>query len=376
MSIEIAAFMDASIKIKDVTRYLEEWAPLSYQESYDNAGLITGDPNTEVTGILVTLDCTEEVVDEAINSRCNLIVAHHPIVFKGLRKLTGINYVERTVIKAIRNEISLYAIHTNLDNVHTGVNKMICEKIGLKNFKVLAPRTDTLNKLVTFVPRESAGKVTDALYEAGAGQVGDYKNCSFQLEGVGTFMPTESTSPFIGEHHKQTYVGESRVEVIFPGYLKNKILGALKSSHPYEEVAYYLIPLLNENQQVGSGMIGELETPEEPLQFLHSLKNKMNLSVIRHTAPPSKDIKKIAVCGGAGSFLLPNAIQAGADAFVTADLKYHQFFDADNKIMIADIGHYESEVFTKDLLIQVLTKKFHTFAIIFSKTRTNPISYI
>ena len=368
--------MDASIKIKDVTRYLEEWAPLSYQESYDNAGLITGDPNDKVKGLLVSLDCTEAVVDEAIKDGCNLIVAHHPIVFKGLRKLTGSNYVERTVIKAIRNDISIYAIHTNLDNVHTGVNRMICEKIGLKNLKILSPKTDTLNKLVTFIPRENATQVSDALYKAGAGQVGDYKNCSFQLEGVGTFMPTESTSPYIGEHQKQTYVNETRVEVIFPGYLKHKILGALKTSHPYEEVAYYILPLLNENQHVGSGMIGDLEVSEEPLQFLNSLKNKMILSVIRHTAPLPKNIQKIAVCGGAGSFLLPNAIQAGADAFVTADLKYHEFFDADNRIMIADIGHYESEVFTKDLLMQVLTKKFHTFAIIFSKTRTNPISYI
>ena len=368
--------MDASIKIKDVTRYLEEWAPLSYQESYDNAGLITGDLHNEVNGILVSLDCTEEVIDEAIKERCNLIVSHHPIVFKGLKKLTGSNYVERTVIKAIRNEISIYAIHTNLDNVHTGVNKMICDKIGLKNLRVLSPKNDTLNKLVTFIPRESAAQVREALYNAGAGQVGDYKNCSFQLDGVGTFMPTESTSPHIGEHHEQTYVDETRVEVIFPGYVKNKILDALRSSHPYEEVAYYISPLLNDNQHVGSGMIGDLEEPEEPLQFLHSLKNKMNLSVIRHTAPLFKNIEKIAVCGGAGSFLLPNAIRAGADAFVTSDLKYHQFFDADNRIMIADIGHYESEVFTKDLLMQVLTKKFHTFAIIFSKTRTNPISYI
>jgi dinuclear metal center YbgI/SA1388 family protein len=368
--------MDASIKIKDVTRYLEEWAPLSYQESYDNSGLITGDPNTEVKGILLSLDCTEDVVDEAISSGCNLIVAHHPIVFKGLRKLTGSTYVERTVIKAIRNDVALYAIHTNLDNVHTGVNRTICEKIGLKNLKVLAPKNDTLNKLVTFIPKENASQVTKALYDAGAGQVGDYENCSFQLDGIGTFMPTESTSPYIGEHQKQTYVDETRVELVFPGHLKGKILKALKAAHPYEEVAYYFLPLLNENQHVGSGMIGDLVIPEEPLQFLQSLKIKMNLSVIRYTAPLTKNIQKIAVCGGAGSFLLPNAIQAGADAFVTADLKYHQFFDADQKIMIADIGHYESEVYTKELLMQVLTKKFHTFAIIFSKTRTNPISYI
>ena len=368
--------MDASIKIKDVTRYLEEWAPLSYQESYDNSGILTGDPSEEVRGILISLDCTEEVIDEAIQGGCNLVVAHHPILFKGLKKLTGSNYVERTIIKAVKHNISIYAIHTNLDNVHTGVNKKICEKIGLKNLRVLAPKEDTLNKLVTFIPKENAEQVTAALYEAGAGQVGDYKNCSFQLQGVGTFMPTDTTNPHIGEHNKQTYVEEARVELIFPAHQRRQILSALKKAHPYEEVAYYIFPLLNDNQHVGSGMIGELEAPQEPLQFLQSLKNTMNLDIIRHTALLSKNIQKIAVCGGAGSFLLPNAIQAGAEVFITADLKYHQFFDADNKVVIADIGHYESEVFTKELLMDVLMKKFHTFAIIFSKTRTNPISYI
>jgi dinuclear metal center YbgI/SA1388 family protein len=368
--------MDASIKIKDVTRYLEEWAPLSYQESYDNAGLITGNSTAEVKGVLVSLDCTEDVIDEAVKAGCNLVLAHHPIIFKGLKKLTGSNYVERTIIKAIKNDVAIYAIHTNLDNIHTGVNKKICDKIGLTNLRVLAPKDNVLSKLVTFIPKEDAPKVTSALYEAGAGQVGDYKNCSFQLDGVGTFLPTESTNPHIGEHDKQTYVDEARVELIFPNYLKKQILSALRAAHPYEEVAYYIIPLLNENQHIGSGMIGDLEVPEEPLSFLKSLKNKMNLSVIRYTAPPAKNIQKIAVCGGAGSFLLSNAIHAGADAFITADLKYHEFFDADKRIMVADIGHYESEVFTKELLMDVLMKKFHTFAIIFSKTRTNPISYI
>jgi dinuclear metal center YbgI/SA1388 family protein len=263
--------MDASIKIKDVTRYLEDWAPLSYQESYDNAGLITGDSNAEIKGLLITLDCTEAVIDEAIQTGCNLVVAHHPIIFKGLKKLTGSNYVERTVIKAIKHDIAIYAIHTNLDNINTGVNKRICEKIGLKNLKVLAPKDGTLNKLVTFIPRENASQVLSALYDAGAGQVGDYKNCSFQLDGTGTFMPTEGTNPHIGEHDKQTYVEETRVELVFPEQLKKQILRSLKASHPYEEVAYYILPLLNENQQVGSGMLGDLEIDEEPLQFLKSL---------------------------------------------------------------------------------------------------------
>jgi dinuclear metal center YbgI/SA1388 family protein len=365
-----------AVKIKDVTDYLESIAPRSYQESYDNASLITGHASWDVKGILVTLDCIEAVVDEAIAQGCNLIVAHHPIVFKGLKKLNGNGYVERTVIKAIKHDIAIYAIHTNLDNVYTGVNRKICDKIGLTNVKILAPKKETLGKLVTFIPTENAENVLAALHEAGAGQIGNYKNCSFRLEGTGTFMPTDDANPHIGQSNKQEYVNEVRAEVIFPLHLEGKILAALRKAHPYEEVAYYLSTLLNENQEVGSGMIGELATPAEPLAFLQGLKVSMDLQMIRHTNINHGPIQKVAVCGGAGSFLLPQAIQAGADIFVTADFKYHEFFDADGRIIIADIGHYESEVFTKELLQDVLMKKFSTFAIIFSETATNPISYL
>ncbi|HEY9006434.1 MAG TPA: Nif3-like dinuclear metal center hexameric protein [Ohtaekwangia sp.] len=365
-----------TVKIKDVTDYLESIAPRSYQESYDNAGLITGNSSWTVTGILVTLDCVEAVIEEAITSQCNLIVAHHPIVFRGLKKLNGNNYVERTVIKAIKHDIAIHAIHTNLDNVHTGVNRKICEKIGLKNLKILQPKKDTLSKLVTFIPTQHAEAVLGALHQAGAGQIGNYKNCSFRTEGTGTFMPNESASPHIGEANQQEFVKEVRAEVIFPTHLEGKLLQALRSVHPYEEVAYYSSILSNENQEVGSGMTGELETPVEPLAFLQGLKISMDLQVIRHTKIKSGPVKKVAVCGGSGSFLLPQAIQSGADMFITADFKYHEFFDADGRITIADIGHYESEVFTKELLQDVLMKKFSTFAIIFSKTVTNPISYL
>jgi dinuclear metal center YbgI/SA1388 family protein len=365
-----------NLKIKDITDYLESLAPRPYQESYDNSGLLTGNSHDLVTGILVTLDCTEAVVQEAIDSNHNLIVAHHPIIFKGLKKLTGSNYIERTIIKAIKNNIAIYAIHTNLDNVHTGVNKKIADKIGLQNLKILAPRADTLTKLTTFIPTDSVGVVMEALHQAGAGQIGNYKNCSFSVEGTGTFSPNDVANPFIGSAGKQEYVKETRVEVILPGYLEGKIIEALRKSHPYEEVAYYLTPLTNENQEVGSGMIGELKEAIEPIEFLKRLKISMQLSMIRHTSLLNKPIKKVAVCGGSGSFLLPKAIQAGADAFITADFKYHEFFDAENRIVIADIGHYESEVFTKDLLKDVLMEKFPTFAINFSKTVTNPISYL
>ncbi len=362
--------------IKDVSSYLESFAPHAYQESYDNSGLITGDPNAQVLGILVTLDCTEAVVSEAIDSKCNLIIAHHPIIFKGLKKLTGQNYVERTIIKAIKNDIAIYAIHTNLDNVFHGVNKKISETIGLKNLQLLVPKKDSLTKLVTFIPKENSEEVIKALHTAGAGNIGQYKNCSFRISGTGTFTPTEGSTPHIGKLNELEKVDEVRVEVIFPTHLETKIMSALRQSHPYEEVAHYLTRLENETQEAGSGMIGELETSMEPLDFLKHLKTNLKTACVRHTTPSEKKIKKVAVCGGAGSFLLPMAISKGADVFVSADFKYHEFFDADGKIMVADIGHFESEQFTKEHLIEVIKEKFNTFAIIFSKTNTNPISYL
>jgi len=364
------------MKVKDITDYLESLAPLAYQKSYDNSGLLTGEPTQEITSVLVTLDCTEAVVEEAISLGSNMIVAHHPIIFKGIKKLTGSNYVERTVLKAIRNHIALYAIHTNLDNVHTGVNRKIGEKIGLRNMKILQPKKDTLTKLVTFVPKENMETVMSALYRAGAGKIGNYKNCSFNVEGIGTFMPTEKATPHIGQANHQETVNEVRAEVIFPVHLEDTILGVLRKAHPYEEVAYYLSRLENVNQEVGSGMIGELETPIEPLTFLNHLKKSMALNVIRHTQLLGEKVKKVAICGGSGSFLLGQAIQSGAQFFVSADFKYHEFFDTEGKITIVDIGHYESEQYTKDLLGEILKEKFPTFAVNFSSIDTNPIRYL
>lgn len=364
------------MKVKDITDYLESLAPRAYQESYDNSGLLTGEPTQEITSVLVTLDCTEAVVEEAISLGSNMIVAHHPIIFKGLKKLTGSNYVERTVLKAIRNHIALYAIHTNLDNIHIGVNRKIGEKIGLRSMKILLPKKDTLTKLVTFIPKENVDAVMSALYGAGAGQIGNYKNCSFNVEGIGTFMPTEKATPHIGFANHQETVNEVRAEVIFPVHLEDTMLGVLRKAHPYEEVAYYITRLENVNQEVGSGMIGELDTPIEPLTFLEHLKRNMALNVIRHTQLLGEKVKKVAICGGSGSFLLRQAIQSGAQFFVSADFKYHEFFDTEGKITIADIGHYESEQYTKDLLGEILKEKFPTFAVNFSSIDTNPIRYL
>jgi dinuclear metal center YbgI/SA1388 family protein len=365
----------ATVTIKDVAQYLESLAPGAYQEEYDNSGLLTGRPSDIVKGSLITLDCTEEVVDEAISKGCNLIVAHHPIIFKGLKKITGQNYVERTIIKAIKNDIAIYAIHTNLDNVHTGVNKKIADKIGLKNVHILVPKKETLSKLVTFTPKKNTAEVLQALHESGAGNIGNYKNCSFKVLGEGTFMPNELANPHIGTANKPETVEEERIEVIFPSHLSSAIIDTLKKIHPYEEVAYYLSSLENENQEVGAGIVGELETAMEPTEFLAHVKKTMNTGCIRFTPVLNQKIKRVAVCGGAGNFLLAKAKASGAQAFISADFKYHEFFDAEGQIMIADIGHYESEQFTKDLLVDVLKEKFTTFAINFSKSITNPISY-
>ena len=362
-------------QIRHLAAYMEQLAPLAYQESYDNAGLIVGDPDADVTGVLVSLDATEAVIDEAISRGCNVVVAHHPIVFKGLKKLNGRNYVERAVVKAIKNDVALYAAHTNLDNVVGGVNFKIAEKLGLQNLQILAPKTQMLTKLVTFVPIADTQRVLDALHAAGAGQIGNYANCSFRVEGTGAYQAGANANPVLGELGEYHQEAEHRIEVILPTYQQDQLLKALRQAHPYEEVAYYLTPVANANQEVGSGAVGNLPEPLNGLDWLAYLKEKMNLSLIRYTALPDRPISRVAVCGGVGSFLLPDAIRSGADMFVTADYKYHEFFDADSRISICDIGHYESEVFTKELIQQHLAKKFVTFAVILSETNTNPVRY-
>ena len=361
--------------VQELTSYLENYAPLNYQESYDNAGLIVGNQNDEIQKALISLDCTEAVIDEAIKNNCNIVISHHPIIFKGLKKFNGSNYVERVVMKAIQHHIAIYAIHTNLDSVHNGVNAKICEKIGLVNCQVLEPKSNLLRKLVFFVPTANAQNIKHHVFEAGAGQIGNYSECSFNVAGIGTFKANDAAHPFLGEINKIHEEPEVRIEVIYPVEAEKKIINALIKNHPYEEVAYDIYPLENKHQLVGSGMIGELETEVDGLTFLQLLKDKMQLTVIRHTQILNKSIKKVAVCGGSGSFLLNKAIQANADAFVTADFKYHEFFDADGNLMIADIGHFESEQFTQHLLLEIITNKFPNFAIRLTENNTNPIKY-
>ncbi len=362
-------------KLKEIIQQIETLAPPALQESYDNSGLIFGNTETEVETVLVSLDVNENVVDEAIQKKAQLIVSHHPLIFSGIKKITPKSYVERSLVKAIQNNIAIYAAHTNLDSVPNGVNGKICEKLGLQNCRILQPATGIFKKLVTFIPEEHASLVQKAVFEAGAGHIGNYDNCGFNLTGSGSFRGNEQTNPFVGEKGTVHYERETRFETIFPAYLQRKVIGALLSSHPYEEVAYDIYQLDNEAPNIGMGMIGNLPEPLDEKTFLKKLKSTFNAGIIKHTALQGKPVSKVAVCGGSGSFLLNKAIASGADFFVSGDFKYHQFFDAENKIVIADIGHFESEQFTMQLFYEYLIEKFPTFAIHFSEVKTNPVFY-
>jgi len=363
------------MKIAEIINYLDTVAPPAYQEKYDNCGLLTGSPDLECGGVLVTLDATEAVILEAIAKGCNLVVAHHPVIFIGLKKITGSNYVEKAIIAAIRHDIAIYAIHTNLDNVIHGVNARMAEKLELTNVRILQPKEATLKKLHTFVPADFAEKVRNAIFEAGGGQIGNYSEASFNSEGTGTFKAGQGADPFVGEPGKRHHEQEVRIEIIFPGFLQNQVIDALSSVHPYEEVAYDIIALSNLALQTGAGLIGELPESLNEYDLLKKIKHSFALAVIKHTVLLGRKVKKVALCGGAGSFLIGKALSAGADWFITSDVKYHEFFDANDKMVVADIGHFESEQFTVDLLLEFLLKKFPTFALRKSETRTNPVRY-
>ncbi|CAM3058637.1 Nif3-like dinuclear metal center hexameric protein [Flavobacterium frigoris] len=364
------------MKIKEILLVLEEMAPLAYAEDFDNVGLLVGDQNAEASGVLVCHDALENVIDEAITKKCNLVVCFHPILFSGLKKITGKNYVERAIIKAIKNDICIYAVHTALDNHQNGVNKIFCDALGLKNTKVLLPKQNFIRKLVTYTIPENVEKVRNALFDAGAGNIGNYEDCSFNSKGIGTYMGNENSNPQLGERFEFVETAEIKIEVTFEKYLESKILKALFSNHAYEEVAYEIYELQNNHQNIGLGMIGEFDTPMDEKEFLTAVKEKMQAEGIRYSTFTGKQIKKVAVLGGSGSYAIKNAIMAGADAFLTADLKYHQFYEAENQLLLADIGHFESERYTKNYIVDYLRKKILNFAIILSEENTNPVKYL
>lgn len=363
------------MKVLDVIKTLESAAHKGLQESYDNSGLNIGDPQMDVQGILCTIDITEDVLDEAISLGANLIIAHHPLIFSGLKAITGKNYIERIAIKAIKENIAIFAAHTNFDNIPEGVNAKICEKLDLTDTRILSPIKDQLIKLSTFVPNKYAEKVRERLFEVGAGKIGNYESCSFNTEGKGSFKALDDAEPFVGEKGSTHFENETRIEVILPKYLKGKVISTLLNAHPYEEVAYDLYPLLNENTFAGAGMIGKVKKPISLNDLLKQLEETFNAKGIRYTGTTDKTINTIAVCGGSGAFLINEAKAKGADVFITGDVKYHQFFDANSKLSIVDIGHFESEQFTKDIFYELVMKKMPKFAVHLSKVTTSPIKY-
>ena len=364
------------MKISQIITELEDYAPLFLQEGFDNSGLQVGDISQEVRGILLCLDVTEEVVEEAIKLGCNLIISHHPLLFKPLKKLTGKTYIERCVIKACKHDIVIYASHTNMDNAFGGVNYHLAEKIGLQNVQVLSPKKDCLLKLVTFVPESQAEKVRNALFEMGAGQIGKYDSCSFNASGSGTFRAGEDAHPYVGNLNELHTEPEIRIETIIPVYKKSAVLRALLAVHPYEEPAYDFYSLENDWMQVGSGIVGELSYPEDEESFLRKLKTIFNLKTLKHSPLTGKQIRKVALCGGSGAFLIPDAISCGADIFITGEAKYNDYYDVENRILLAVIGHYESEVATKEIFYNIITKKITNFVIHFSTVDTNPVNFM
>lgn len=361
--------------VKEICDSLEQLAPLPYQESYDNCGLLCGSGEMEVSTVLVCLDCTEAVLEEALSLGCNMIISHHPLVFTALKKFTAQSYVERILIKALKSDIALYACHTNLDNMQDGVNAKLAEKLGLQHGRILQRKKGQLKKLVSFVPATHLGQVETAVFAAGAGRIGNYDSCSFGQEGTGTFRGNEHSNPFLGKAGSLSREKEIRVEFLFEVHLERKVIKALLNNHPYEEPAFDVYSLDNEHPGIGSGWIGELETSMDESEFLEFVKQGLKAKVLRHTSLLSQPIKKVAICGGSGRFLLEAAVSGKADAFITADFKYHDFFDVDGRLLLIDPGHFETEQFTPEIIYEWFQNKFPKFAIRLSKRNINPIQY-
>jgi dinuclear metal center YbgI/SA1388 family protein len=364
------------IRIKEVLEALEEFAPPALQEGFDNTGIQVGETGQEAKGALLCVDVTEDVVEEALAKGCNLVIAHHPLLFKPVKSLRGATYIERCVMKACKYDMVIYAAHTNLDNVRRGVNGWLAERIGLNNTHILSPKREGLVKVVTFVPSGHVQKVRDALFAAGAGYVGNYDRCSFRLEGLGTFRAQDGAHPFLGEVGKEHAEREERIETVIPTHLQGKVLQAVQAAHPYEEPATDIYPLNNTWEGAGSGIWGDLPEEEDEQEFLLRMKELFNVSCVQHSALRGKAVRRVAVCGGSGAFLIKEAIACGADVLVTGEARYNDYYDVENHLLLAVTGHYESEACTKDIFRTLLLKKFPTFALHLSETDVNPVKYL
>ncbi|MDR3137941.1 MAG: Nif3-like dinuclear metal center hexameric protein [Tannerellaceae bacterium] len=364
------------ITISRLLEVLEEFAPPALQESFDNTGIQVGETGQEARGALLCVDVTEEVIDEALAKGCNLVIAHHPLLFKPVKSLRGATYIERCVMKACKYNIVIYAAHTNLDNVRKGVNGCLAERIGLNNIHILSPKREGLVKVVTFVPSEHAQKVRDALFAIGAGYIGNYDRCSFRLEGLGSFCAQDGAHPFIGEVGMEHVEREERIETVIPAYLQGKVLQAVQAAHPYEEPATDIYPLNNAWEGAGAGIWGDLPEEENEQDFLLRIKELFNVPCIQHSTLREKAVRRVAVCGGSGAFLIKEAIACRADVLITGEARYNDYYDVESRLLLAVTGHYESEACTKDIFRTLILKKFPTFALHLSETDVNPVKYL
>jgi dinuclear metal center YbgI/SA1388 family protein len=364
------------MKLKEISSFLDQEIPLSFQESYDNSGLQLGDPDQQVNSALLTLDVTESVLQEAIQTHTPLIISHHPLIFRDLKKIAGKSSTERIISRCIKNDIAVYSAHTNLDISHHGVSRKIAEELGLEQIRVLVPLENRLVKLVTFVPESHIDKVRDAIFDAGAGSVGNYDRCGFVVPGTGSFRGDENTDPFVGEKGKVNFEKEIRFETVLFSHMKERVVQAMLDAHPYEEVAYDIYPLQNRNIDSGLGCTGTFKEGMNETSFLRLVSDVLGASGLRYSALTGKMVKKVAMCGGSGSSLLRDAVSSGADAFITADVKYHSFFEPDGKLLLVDAGHYETEKYAIEILKELIFKKFPKFALRISETNSNPINYL
>lgn len=363
--------------VSQIIATLEEQAPLALQEDYDNSGLIVGAPAQECTGALLTVDVTPDIVREARDKGCNLIISHHPLTFKGLKRLNGRTPVEQSVIEAIRAGIAIYACHTSMDNAAGGVSHRMATKLGLDNISVLDPQLDRLVKLSVYVPDSHADEVRLALFDAGAGRLGNYDSCSYSTQGTGTFRATAGANPYVGEIGEMHSEAETRIEVLLPSWRRHAVENALLQTHPYEEPAYEFINIANASRHTGSGAVGNLQSSIPAAQLVALVKEAFGSPVARCSRYPlDNPIRRVALCGGSGSFLIGKAIAAGAQAFITSDTKYHDFVDHGDSILIIDIGHHESENCTKEIFYHRIKEIFPNFAVKYSEKDTNPINYL
>ena len=363
----------------EIIKYLEDWAPKGIAWEKDNVGLQVGDPKIKIRNIILSLDLNEEVVDSAIKENCNLIITHHPLLFYPLKDLDFSKSKKAIMIeKMIKNDITLYSAHTNLDFTKHGVSYQLAKRLSLRNIKFLKNLSNNQVKLSVFVPLAHLDKVSDAIYQAGGGIIGEYSNCSFRTSGKGTFSGSVQSNPSIGKKGVVETVEEVKLEVLVDQWKLSHVISSIKIAHPYEEIAYDVYPLLKENVNYGIGAIGELNKQMIPGEFLKLVSSKLNVPAFRYTKNGRKKIKTVAVCGGSCSELIDEAMKQKADAFITADLKYHSFQDAEGNILLIDAGHYETEVPVLDEIKHRLEKlliKNKKIRVLKFRGSTNPVVF-